>query len=362
MGGSLLVNHISSEGLVPIVCTDQRADAFDGHHALVQISAPFHQAVPEHTVLILLEDLHLFTQTWHYSALSYPMLNDRLSTTFTLRDPNQEQGTGTDGSHKPNVAIALQRRLLLPFEQVKGLYSVQVLGYAPKVHQELQQLMALPVPTPQQCCETATDLTTQGDAALAAGHAASALHLYNQAFKAIHILIHGRTRRVLADVFFNQDIRHGRYAGQTGTTVRIMLRLRLVSRTIATYLHMARWDEAAYWGMRSICLMREVMDEDLLSEFPGGEDVGWIYVRTAVAFMKLEAGGEEVELDVYRDEPMACSAALWRLAVRYLRRQDKGPVRRELEVYGVPRETVGLFGDVRGKGESVVAQDGSGEE
>ncbi len=87
----LTVNHISSEGLVPIVCTDERADAFQENHSLVQITAPFHQAVPEHTIVVLLDDLHLFTQTWYYSALSYTMLNQRLSTSFTLRDPEKKQ-------------------------------------------------------------------------------------------------------------------------------------------------------------------------------------------------------------------------------------------------------------------------------
>ncbi|KAH7347057.1 hypothetical protein BKA66DRAFT_477957 [Pyrenochaeta sp. MPI-SDFR-AT-0127] len=345
------VNHISSEGLVPIVCADRRADAFTSHHALVQITAPFHPAAPEHTVVVLLDDLHMFTQTWYYSALSYPMLNDRLSTTFILRDPDHSDSDGEAQSNNNGVNIPLQKRLLFPFEQVKGLYHMEVSGFASSVRTELERRMAIPIPTLQQCCESATELMAQGDIALAANNAHEALELYRRAFHAIHILIHGRTRRVLADVFFHEGIEHGRYAGQTGMTVRVILRLKLVCRTIAAYLRVGQWGEAAYWGMRSICIMREAMDtefEDFLSEFVGGADVGLIYVRTAIAFMKMEDAREQwgVELSRYNDEPVASSENLWGLAVRYLRNQDKESVRKELRQVGAPQETIGLFGEV----------------
>ena len=88
---------------MPIVCTDAKADAFADHHAVVQITAPFHGVVPEHTVVMLVDDLHLFTKTWYYSALSYPMLNERLSTTFILRNPAK---TGTEFSHDDDDEVA----------------------------------------------------------------------------------------------------------------------------------------------------------------------------------------------------------------------------------------------------------------
>ena len=352
----VLVNHISSEGLVPIVCTDRHADAFAAHHALVQITAPFHQAVPEHTVVLLLDDLHLFTQTWHYSALSYPMLNDRLSTTFVLRDPEK-------------ATLALQKRLLLPFEQVKGLYHMEIAGYAHQVAQELERRMALPVPTLQQCCENATELMIQGDAALAANDAEEALALYRKAFHAIHILIHGRTRRVLADVFFHEGIEHGRYAGQTGMTIRVVLRLKLVSRTVAAHLKLAQWGEAAYWGMRSIRIMRVAMDtefEDFLSELLAESDVGLIYVRTAIAFWNMEEqrGVWGDELKTYADEPIADTERLWVFAVRYLKKQTKGGVRKELESFKLPESIVRRFRDVDESVDvqSTMGQSGSGEE
>ncbi|KAH9860897.1 hypothetical protein IAQ61_010632 [Plenodomus lingam] len=358
-----IVNHISAEGLVPIVCTDEKADLFENEHALVQITAPFHQTMPEHMAVILVDDVHLFSQIWFYSALSYPMMNDRLATTFILQDPYNP------GEEKPNIPLSLQRRLLLPFEHIKGLYSLEIRGYDPSVEAELRRRMAVPLPTLVEYLDQATDLLVKGDAILKANQPEQALEVYVQAFKAIHIIINGRTRRVLADVFFHQLITTGRYSGQTGMTVRVMLRLRLVARTIVCYLALSRFDEAAFWGMRSIRIMREAMDiefEEFLSEFVGGSDVGLIYMRTGVAFWNMEQdrGRWGTVLHEYREEEDAKSELLWEGARRHLGKQSKEAVRRELGAYGVPREVVSSFRDEEGRRKegSVVAEDGSGEE
>ncbi|KNG48956.1 major facilitator superfamily transporter [Stemphylium lycopersici] len=365
------VNHISSEGLVPIVCHDAKATAFTEHHAVVQISAPFHGVVPEHMVVVLVDDLHLFTKTWYYSALSYPMLNERLSTTFVLRNPSREEHDSDDEAEQHReeeeeeeeeeeglgVPIALQKKLLLPFEHVKGLHGTRIHGYSRSVQSELARLQALPIPSLQQSLESATDFMLAGDAALATPDAEDtaaleALELYNKAFHAIHILIHGRTRRVMADVFFHESITQGRYAGQTGITVRVILRLKLVSRTIAAYNKLAKWDEAAYWGMRSIHILHESLNPDFeafLTEVLGGADVGLIYLRTGIAFWQMESQRMNWlgELIHYADEAMAQSESLWKTSRRFLRDLPRGHVRAELVQYGVPRETVALFADVK---------------
>jgi hypothetical protein len=327
---------------VPIVCTDTHADTFSSHSALVQITAPFHQAVPEHTVIVLLDDLHLFTQTWYYSALSYPMLNDRLSTTFALRNAA--------------TPLAVQKRLLLPFTQIKGLYHMEVRGYADDIKRDLERGMAVPIPSLAQCCDEAASYMDKGDAAIS--HSAQdALDAYIAAFRSIHILIHGRTRRVLADVFFHATITTGRFAGQTGMTVRVVLRLKLVARVVLAHLRLNHPDDAAFWGMRSIRIMRESMDvefEDFLAEFVGGEDVGLIYVRTGVAVWMLEAQGQGFEGEG--------SEKIWVLARKFLRGRRKDGVRKELAEFKCPAEVVGMFGDEGEDGGSVVARDGSGEE
>ncbi|KAH3904306.1 hypothetical protein HBI56_008920 [Parastagonospora nodorum] len=336
------VNHIAHEGLVPIVCTDGRADKFTTEHALVSITAPFHQAVPEHTVVVLADDIHLFSQTWYYSALSYPMLNDRLSTTFTLL--------------KPSTSLQTQRRLLLPFTQIKGLYSKEIINYASEVRLELETGMSTPLPTLSQCCESAADLMAQGDA-LVSTDPKAALDLYTAAFRAIHILIHGRTRRVLADAFFHHPITTGRFMHQTGLSVRIVLRLKLVSRTVLAHLKMRNPAEALFWGMRSINIMRESMDvefEDFVHDFVGGEDVSWIYMRAGIAAWMIEKQGGGGELDEGSEE-------LWTAAGKFVKKRDRKDVRRELRGFGVDERTIlERFGD--GEKGSASAQDGSGDE
>ncbi|KAL5119390.1 hypothetical protein ACEQ8H_002659 [Pleosporales sp. CAS-2024a] len=319
------VNHIASEGLVPIVCTDATADMFPCYHALVSITAPFHQAAPEHTVIVLLDDLHLFSQTWYYSALSYPMLNDRLSTTFSLL--------------VPDCPLHLQRRLLLPFGQIKDLYAKQVNGYSRTVQLELEKGMATPIASLAECCESAADLMLQGDA-MVSSDAKAALDAYMAAFKAIHILIHGRTRRVLADAFFHHPITTGRFQSQTGQSVRIVLRLQLVSRCVLAHLKLRDPWEACFWGMRTIRIIRESMDiefQDSLSEFVGGQDVCWIHVRTGIAAWMLETAGQSVEEG---------SERLWAAATPFFKhKKTKADVRRELTEFGVPNHLVMQFDD-----------------
>ncbi|KAI4934825.1 hypothetical protein J4E85_002685 [Alternaria conjuncta] len=376
------VNHISSEGLVPIVCTDARADAFNDFHAVVQITAPFHGEVPEHMVVMLVDDLPLFTKTWYYSALSYPMLNERLSTTFVLRDPYGENGEAVIGQEQQdhNIPLPLQRKLLLPFEHVKGLSSTHIHGYSPVVREELASLQAIPIPTLRESVENATDHMLAGDVLLASAtpspintltadekHTAAqqALDLYNKAFHSIHILISGRTRRVLADDFFHEAITTGRYAGQTGITIRVVLRLKLVSRTIAAYNALGQYAEAAFWGFRSIKILQESLNPDFehfLTEFLEGSDVGWIYVRAGLAFWQMERDREAWmgEWIGYAEEPLAGSERLWQEARRYVKSAAREGVRKELQGYGVPGVYL-MFGDFKSReeAESMVADDGS---
>ncbi|RYN47893.1 hypothetical protein AA0114_g7331 [Alternaria tenuissima] len=387
------VNHISSEGLVPIVCTDAHADAFTSYHAVVQITAPFHGVVPEHMVVMLVDDLHLFTKTWYYSALSYPMLNERLSTTFVLRNPyaeynDEEEGTAEAQEEQEGleIPISLQRKLLLPFEHVKGLHGTSIHGYSFAVREELARLQAKPVPTLRESVESATDFMLAGDAALASSSnadtnskddpdaeaanreaALQALELYRKAFHAIHILIHGRTRRVLADDFFHDSITSGRYAGQTGITIRVVLRLKLVSRTVAAYNKLGQWGEAAFWGFRTVQILQESFNTDFehfLTDFIEGSDSGLVYVRAGIAFWHMEKDKEAWlgELISYADEPVAESGRLWAAARRFVKPAARADVRKELQDHGVPQTMINLFSDVATREEAVestVADDGS---
>jgi hypothetical protein len=343
-----LVNHISSEGLVPIICTDHRANCFNDHHALIQITAPFHEVVPHHAVVLLLDDLHLFTQTWYYSALSYPMLNERLSTALVLRDPDLDE---VDEGDEKDIPLSIQRKILLPFGEVKGLHSTEVEGFDKSIERELRAAIAEPPPTLRDSCELSTKLLQEGDAHLARGQAgaSAALDSYRAAFHAIHILIDGRTRRVLADAFFHAKITSGTYAGHTGMTVRVILRLKLVSHMVSAYLVQAAWAEAAHCGMRSVRIMGDAMDtefEDFLAELVGGDDVGLVYVRAGIALYKMKADVEtwHEELKAFEGEEMADVQRLFEVSQKHFKR-GKTNVRRELELYGLPRPFVVMFQD-----------------
>lgn len=261
------------------------------------------------------------------------MLNDRLATTFSLLDASASSN--------------LQSRLLLPFGQIKGLYHMEVSGYASEVKEKLTSLMSIPAPSLGACCDDAASLMASGDSALAANDPGAAFAAYIRAFAAIHILVHGRTRRVLADAFFNAPITSGRFTGQSGTSVRVVLRLQLVSRCVLAQLKLNHDADAAYWGMRSIHIMRDSLDvefEDFLSDFIGGQDVAMIYLRTGVALWRLERfyASHGVEMGEFADEK---SERIWGLARKFFRGSKKADVRAELRELGVPMEIVGTFGD-----------------
>jgi hypothetical protein len=269
------------------------------------------------------------------------MLNDRLATSFALVAPANAD---------------LQRRILLPFTAIKGLHDTHVTGFAPDVRAALAKGMAVPLPSVTACCDAAAAHMAAGDLAMAARNPQDALDLYIQAFHAIHILILGRTRRVLADVFFHAPIVSGQFAGQTGMSARVLLRLQLVSRCVLAYIHLQLPAEAAFWGLRTMRIMRDSLDasfEDFLANFAGGADVGMIYVRTGVALWMLEQAGEKEELEACvwdgfesRDGVhMAKSERVWRVARGYVRGATRAQMRAELRRFGVAEEVMRWFAD-----------------
>lgn len=344
------MHHIRSDGEVPIVAFRSGADSFTRHTGLVQITAPLHGVTaPDHNIILLLKDVPLFTKVWYYSALNYSNLNPQICLTFTLRDPYYS------ADPKP-VPLGLQRKLLLPFGDVKGLYQTEFEGYDDIVISELKKSMSVPYPTPQESCETATILMEEGDLLLATGKPKDALTSYIKSFDAIHIKISGRHRKVLADGHFADDITTGRYAGQAAMTVRVVLRIRLVSRVVHTYLHLSLPNEAAFWGIRSISLMRQGTNpntdtmEDFFSSFIGSSDMACIYAWTAAALTLMDQDVEKYkeERETYKwDEEVAADPGLmWKRADFYLAPPKYAAERRrivqEVKKLGV-RVPLGVF-------------------
>lgn len=324
-------HHVAHEGLLPIVATSRSADIFKHAHSMVQISAPLHEFNAAYKVIILLDDLHLFCQVWFYSSLNYRQLNEHLRVEYSLKDPYYP------ADPKP-IPLSLQKKLLLPFGVVKNCYEVEVTGYDSTVEDEFRSRMAVPYDSVQKCLEDCSNLMEVGDREFSAGNTQNAVEKYKEAFKAIHILVDGRSRRVLADSFFHDGIESGRFIGQIGTTVRVVLRVKLVARVVASYLKLKEWEEAAFWGMRSVRIMREAIDtefEGFLTDLIISSEVGLIYARTSIAFRKMEDAKSE-ELKVYQNEQdVANSERLLEFAKKYLKGQHEPLLKKELDTYGV---------------------------
>jgi hypothetical protein len=264
----------------------------------IQICRPVDADYEERgTMILLLDDLPLFCEVWRYSALDYPSLNSHLRLDLHLHNPRHPT------SPQQPLPLHLQRRLLLPFGCVKGLSDFQIHGPCDEaVKQELIRQMAIPNPTAQECLEACAVLIEKGDFILLAAatdktHAQAALETYFQAFSAIHIRIANRARHDQAELYFSDAgrITSGPFAGKLPFMVRIALRISLVARVVRAYLLLQQWEEAAFWGMRSVRLLRgqpEWFRAAKANEYGEmREPEVMIMLRTGIAARKMEEGG-----------------------------------------------------------------------
>ncbi|KAL8926007.1 MAG: hypothetical protein Q9208_003148 [Pyrenodesmia sp. 3 TL-2023] len=298
------IDHISSEGKVPIITTGTKAENFDSFHLWISIDTPgtsFNGSA--FSMLICLEDLPAFTRMWHLSNLNHQGLNRHLRLNLNLKDP-----------HVPGRKIPkdLQGRLLRPFGLVKGLHSLSVNGakVLPSVEEALKIEQSVPDPSPEECLEKATTLKDTGNKSLQSGNYATALQQYINAFAAIHITVSGRKRYIHADGYYMRECSSGVYVGQRSDYVRLIIRVKLVANVIQVYLKLKDWEEARFWGKRSIVLFRSSLngdDDDNLGSghdkwewvkrsatmgFPARAEMGKILYRTALASRELQLDDE----------------------------------------------------------------------
>ncbi|CAJ2508923.1 Uu.00g139490.m01.CDS01 [Anthostomella pinea] len=297
--------HTAIVGHVPIVMQAQRATQFPHASLDISVEAPSISLHREgegrtHRFVILLDDLEAFTQSWFYSSLSNPGLNQFLSTKLHLRDPY------TPDWEEKHIPRQVQRRMLAPFGAIKGSRAFTVTGDPapqPSLVAAIEAEQRIPVGSPESALVEATRLKAEGNALLtSAGCDASsvraALALYRRSWEAMYIVVKGRQRHVHAEAFFARELREPPYEGKNGQVERLALRIQLVANTCLAYLKLRDWDELRFWGMRTIALMRQATgandeddsvtpeDEALLS-FPSAVQVGKIYYRTAVAWREL---------------------------------------------------------------------------
>ncbi|KAK4986844.1 hypothetical protein LTR50_005055 [Elasticomyces elasticus] len=293
-------HHLKFDGHVPILLQDERADAFDDatlEITIVSPRVPFEQG-EMHRFVIHVDDLDAFCKSWFYSDLTYPYLNKNLDCELTLRDPY-----APDDVEDHPLPLALQRRLLLPFSQIKGLKAFTLQGPASRfldkpLEEELRAGMAVPYMSAEDCLSRATKLKDEGNAALQAGRYEHALELYREGFRAMHIVILGRHRYIRGDRHFDRLMAPGsEYGDQHGQSVRLILRVRLVANTVLAYSKLKDYEEAAFWGMRSVNMLREAMgvvegqelrpEDEAVPNFPAASEMGKIYYWTALACKKL---------------------------------------------------------------------------
>jgi len=315
-------HHVEKEGLVPLIITGAAADSFDGHKFGVKINAPDNQQRSDAVkFVIVVQDIERFCRMWFYSALSYPALNQNLRLTLEVRKPaavgNQdEDGEEEERKQIPNV---IQRQFFEPFGQVKELKDVKVYGeYNSFIAKEMRDTMEVPYVSPEECLERSTKQKDDGNAELSKGNTSKAREHYIQAFKEIHVVCEGRRRDIWGDAFFVQELKGGQFDGHQGHVVRLTIRVKLVANMVQTYIRDENWDEAVFWGMRSINLMRgadpEADEDTLMLGWPGADSVGKIYFRTGYAYKMLDDKSE--------------ARKLFRVAARYLPRDEI--VQREL--------------------------------
>jgi tetratricopeptide (TPR) repeat protein len=282
--------HVAEEGNVPIVTANHMADQFRGHTMSIVIEAPQYGTLDRDSrkFVLLADDIPTFCRMWYFSDLSYAGdLNPHLRLALDIRNPLDEVGT-----EPLPVSVALQKRLMLPFGAIKNLRELKVTGPAvdPDVDKAMRDAMAVAYETPEQCLENATKLKDEGNLAIKKGQPKAALDLYLQAFEKLHVVNEGRKRYIWGDAWFHKQLRGGPYDGQYGQGVRVILRVRLVANVLRAYNDMKDWEEAEFWGERTIGLVRGsvgINDDEPIVNFGATQELGKIYFRTGLACKNL---------------------------------------------------------------------------
>lgn len=284
--------HIALQGHVPIVATGQRAQHFNNVHMAVSIApAYFPLATAPCSIIMLERDLDTFGAMWFHSHLTYPGLNAHLRLTFRLEEPHMDPALRQEPDEGAALSERLQRRLLRPFGRVKDLNAVCFEGNVSAETEVLvREAMAEPPMDPELCLHRTTQLKAEGDAALKANRARDAVRLYEQAFGAMFIVTRGRRRTVWAEAYFQGVMESGAHEGMPQNIVRLILRSHLVSGMVWAHAALGLPQEARFWGMRTIRIMREhmgVADDEAVLDFVAADAMGKIYHGTGRACRDL---------------------------------------------------------------------------
>ncbi|KAG9242427.1 hypothetical protein BJ878DRAFT_515659 [Calycina marina] len=294
--------HVMMDGYVPIVIKDVAAQRFTHAHLTVVIGTPIPVQIgqPMQRFVILVDDLQMFTEMWYYTDLTHTGMNAHLKMTLKLRDPYSKD------FEQKTIPKAIQRKLLEPFGVVKGLHEVEVQGeHYDSVEKAMRTQMKVPYPKVEKCLEEATKLKDAGNEALKNGKYHEALKSYRESFSHLFIVVDRRRRSIWGDEYFQKQCQGGQFDGENAQLLRLVLRIRLVSNTIMAHLKLEDYEEAVFWGMRTINLLQNSLDPGgAILGFPAAPETGKIYYRTGMAFKAL---GDKMK-----------ARELLRMAVKYL--------------------------------------------
>jgi hypothetical protein len=198
------------------------------------------------------------------------------------------------------MPVALQKRLMAPFGVLKRINSLGISGlHSKQLISDLRTAIATPDPTPEECLELATKLKDAGNAELDNRKPKEAIQYYIQAFHAIHVVNIGRYRSVWADAWFDRVLHGGRFHLQHGQYIRIILRVHLVAQVIGAFLSMEDYDEAYFWGNRTMNIIRQATSNENdvpMPTFPAARDLGRVLFGTGVAARALGKTAEALRL------------------------------------------------------------------
>jgi tetratricopeptide (TPR) repeat protein len=305
-------NSLQQDGIVPIIARGNFADKFQMYHMNVRIEAPNHGMLNRDSrkLLLLVEDLPKFCKVWNYWNLNYDgEVNECLVVTLEMKNPL---------NHTAELPVQTQLKLMEPFGMVKGIYQFDVTGLrSAEAETHLRRLIAIPEPSQEFRLEEAAKFKEMGNVALKKGNPDEALQFYFKSFESLHIVIMGRKRIIWADRWFDRVLKGGMFDKQNGFMVRLNIRVKLVANIVKAYLDKCDYDEAWYWGDRTIGLLRMAQgnQDEPFFNFPATLESGKIYYRTGLAAKML---GKRVE-----------ARHLFRVALRYL--PNNKDVQRELE-------------------------------
>ena len=323
------ISYVNSEGSVAFVKSGNFATDFQAFHLRILIDTPQYVSASagSYSMITTLQDIPAFTRIWQFSNLNNSrQLNPSLTLRLDLKNP-----------YNPgrNVPKNLQSALLLPFGMVKDLQSCafdfhgspffDACEVYPSVKKQVQELQSQPTPSPEDCIAECLVHKTNANALVGAKSYIAALKEYFAAFEAIHIFISGRRREIHCDGYYATPLATGDYAGQDGHYVRIVLRVQLVANVVHTYLQLKEYEEAYFWGRRSILLFRRSMNVDPDEWEAGGameiggqgwdawvkrsaeavwgakREMGKLFWRTGIARREIGAGMREVDGKITED-------------------------------------------------------------